>query len=84
MNWTLAPGYKNDMKRLEGFWQYYYVDDQHTLARYGTLTETGFGVPVKVQEFLARRDIPESLGRVKKWVDSGGTFRKPGYQPREK
>ena len=81
VRWTLADGYQNDLKTLEGFWQYYYVDDTHTLARYGTHTETGFGVPAKVQEYLARRDVPESLGRVKKWVESNGTWRKEGYQP---
>ncbi len=81
VRWTLAPGYKNDMKRLEGFWQYYYVDDTHTLARYGTITETGFGVPTRIQEYLTKRDLPTSLGRLKFWVDSGGTYRKPGYQP---
>jgi hypothetical protein len=84
VDWTLAQGYDNGMKRLEGFWQYYYVDDNHTLARYGTLTETGFGVPAFVQEFLTKRDLPESLGRQKAWVDSGGTYRKPGYKPTPK
>jgi len=81
VRWNLAEGYKNDMKTLEGFWQYYYVDDAHTLGRYGTHTETGFGVPAKLQEFLAARDVPESLGRLKKWVESGGSWRKDGYQP---
>jgi hypothetical protein len=81
VDWKLASGYKNDMKRLQGFWQYYYVDDSHTLGRYGTLTETGFGVPAFVQEFLTKRDLPESLGRVKTWVDSDGAYRKPGYKP---
>jgi hypothetical protein len=81
IRWNLAEGYKNDIKNLEGFWQFYYIDETHTLARYGTHTETGFGVPAKVQEFLARRDIPESLSRLKKWVESDGAWKKPGYKP---
>jgi hypothetical protein len=81
IEWALDENFDNDMKRLEGFWNFYWIDDGHTLGRYGTNVETGFGVPKWIQDFLTRRDLPESLGRVKKWLDSGGSYKKPDYEP---
>jgi ribosome-associated toxin RatA of RatAB toxin-antitoxin module len=79
-HWALDPTFKNDLKRLQGFWQFYYMDDTHTLARYGTWFEIGIGIPKFVQGFLIKRDLPESLNNVKKFVDSGGTWRRPDYK----
>lgn len=78
-HWALDPSYKNKLKTLKGYWRFYYIDDTHTLARYGTWFEIGIGVPEFVQSFLIKRDLPESLNNVKKFVDSGGKWRKPGY-----
>lgn len=80
-SWKLNPGYDNDMKEVSGYWKFYWVDDKHTLARYGTWVETGISIPSAVQEYLTKRDLPEALGAVKKWVDSGGKYRKAGYAP---
>ena len=80
-NWTLDPAFKNDLKRLDGFWKFYYIDDNHTLARYGTVTEFGFGIPTWAQDFLTRRDLPEALNNNKLWYESNGSWRKPGYKP---
>lgn len=80
-NWNLDPKFKNDLKRLDGFWKFYYIDDNHTLARYGTVTEFGFGIPKWAQDFLTRRDLPEALNNNKLWFESNGTYRKPGYKP---
>lgn len=80
-SWKLDPNFKNDMKEISGFYHFYWIDDQHTLARYGTWVQTGIGLPSSVQEFLIKRDLPESLAAQKKWVDSNGTWRKPEYKP---
>jgi hypothetical protein len=80
-SWKLDPGFPNDMKEVSGFWQFYWVDEHHTLARYGSYTETTIWVPALIRDYLTRRDLPESLNVQKRWVDSGGTYRKPGYQP---
>jgi len=80
-SWKLDPNFKNDMKEVSGFWRYYWVDEHHTLARYGSYAETGFWVPAFLRDYLTRRDLPEALQVQRRWVDSGGTFRKPGYQP---
>ncbi len=81
-SWSLDPEYDNDMKEVSGFWQLYWIDPDHTLARYGTLVETGFWLPGFVQEFLTKRDLPKALGAEKEWIDSGGSYRKPGYEKR--
>lgn len=82
--WKLDPAFKNDMKEVTGFWQYYWVDEHHTLGRYGSYAETGFWVPAFIRDFLTRRDLPESLNVQRRWVDSGGTWRKLDYQPAPK
>jgi len=80
-HWKLDPAFDNDMKEVSGYWRFYWIDDKHTLARYGTWVQTGFGIPDAVQEFLTKRDLPQALGAQKRWVDSGGTWRKPDYKP---
>jgi hypothetical protein len=83
-HWNLDPGFKNDLKRLEGVWQFYYIDDNHTLGRYATVSETGFGIPQTIQDFLTRRDLPEALNNNKLWFESMGTWRRPGYKEQTK
>jgi hypothetical protein len=78
--WTLDPGYKNDLKHLEGYWKLFKIDDKHTLARYGTIVNTSDLIPRSIQEFLTKQDLPESMDAVKKYIDSNGTFAKPGYK----
>ncbi len=76
LTWHLDPGYKNDLKELYGYYQLYKVDDTHTLARYGSKVDVGLLVPEFIENILTRKDLPTALGNVKKWIDSGGTFRK--------
>lgn len=76
-SWKLNPDFDNDMKQVTGFWQFYYIDDTHTLARYGTWVEVGTFIPATVQEYMTKRDLPNALAAQKKWVDSNGTYRKP-------
>jgi hypothetical protein len=76
MAWVLDPGYKNDLKAQVGFYNFYSLDANTTLLEFGTLLETSPLVPGFVQDALTRRDLPEALGNVKKFVDSGGTWKK--------
>lgn len=78
--WALDPSYKNDLKHLEGYWRLYKVDENHTLARYGTMVIISELIPKSIMEEMTRRDLPESMEAVKKYIDSGGTYTKPGYQ----
>ena len=76
LTWHLDPNYKNDLKELYGYYHLYKVDDTHTLARYGSKVDIGLLVPGFIEDALTRKDLPTALGNVKKWIDSGGTFRK--------
>lgn len=77
-HWELNPEYKNDMKEVTGFYRFYWIDENHTLARYGTLVETKVFLPPAVQTFMTKQALPQSLGAVKKWLDSGGEYRREG------
>ncbi len=84
-HWTLDPEYDNDMKEVMGFYRYYWIDENHTLARYGTSVETKVLIPPKIQKLLLKQSLPEALGAAKKWVDSGGTYKKERHEtPEEK
>jgi hypothetical protein len=80
-SWTLDPGFDNDMKEVSGFFQFYWIDAGHTLARYGSWVEVGIWIPRTVQEYMTKKNLPEALGAQKKFVDSGGTYKKEGYVP---
>jgi len=79
-HWALDPAYKNDLKELEGYWKLFKIDDQHTLARYGTNVNASDLIPKSIQEALTRKDLPESMEAVKKYFDSGGTYAKSGLK----
>jgi hypothetical protein len=80
LQWELDPNYKNDIKAQRGYWRLYWLDEKRTLARYGTWFSIGIPVPKFIQSFLIKRDLPRSLGNMKKFVDSGGTWQKPEYK----
>ncbi len=74
--WHLDPGYNNDLKELYGYWQFYRLDDNRTLARYGSKVDVGVMIPGFIEDYLTRKDLPKALDAVKKWVDSDGKYRK--------
>lgn len=82
-HWKLDPDFKNDMKEISGYWRFYWMDANHTLARYGTWVEVGVWIPDAVQEYMIKRDLPSALGMQKRFVDSGGTWQKEGCKPAE-
>lgn len=81
--WKLDPAFKNDMKEASGFYRFCWIDENHTLVRYGTLVETKIFIPPKVQVLLTKQQLPASLESVKKWVDSEGTYRKKKFKPKD-
>ncbi len=80
LHWGLDPGYDNDMKRVDGFWRLYKIDDTHTLARYGTWVEVSSFIPDFIMERLTKSNLPVNMQAVYKYIESGGTYRKPGYK----
>ena len=41
-----------------------------------SVTRTSAAVPSFVEDYLTRKNLPKALGAVKKYVDSGGTWRR--------
>lgn len=76
----LDPKYPNDLRVLSGKWQFFRVDDKHTLGRNSMWIEPNFPIPQRIQEYLIKMDLPNALNNLKLWIDSGGTYRKQGYK----
>jgi hypothetical protein len=75
IRWELDPDFETRLHRLEGSWELYELDEGRTLARFGTRVDAGPAVPGIVQDYATRKNVPRTLERVRRWVDSGGTWR---------
>lgn len=74
VSWSLADGYENDLQEATGFWELYPIADGGTLAKFGTRVDVG-ALPGFLQDFATRKNVPKTLERTRRWVDSGGTWR---------
>ncbi len=72
--WELDPSYKSDFVRLNGYYQLYYINDDHTLVRYASEVILRRIVPLSVQQAIIRYDLPNGLEDVRKRINSHGTY----------
>jgi len=75
-DWELDPSFKSEVKELSGFWRLYPFAGEQTLARYGSRVRMRFAVPQFIQTALAKNNLPPALQSIKKYIDSGGEWRK--------
>jgi len=75
ISWKLDPRFPNDLRVTEGFWELHEVDAQHTVARFGTRVDVGPALPGFLQEMATRKNVPQTLERCRRWIDSDGTYR---------
>lgn len=75
IRWELDPDYDNDLRQVRGSWELYELDDHRTLARFGTSVDVGPAVPGFLQDWITRKNVPDSMDRARRWVDSGGRYR---------
>ena len=73
--WELDPDADNDLARLEGRWKVYALDDGTSLGRFGTRIDVGPALPAFLQDLATRQKLPEAMHNIRRWVDSGGTYR---------
>ncbi|MFO8058636.1 MAG: SRPBCC family protein [bacterium] len=78
--WHLDENYDNDMKRVDGFWKLYKLDENRTLARYGTKVEVMSFIPDFIMKRLTKSSLPANMKAYYKYVQSGGTYTKPGFE----
>ncbi len=75
VSWQLDPDFDNDLRRVQGFWELYELDDDRTLARFGTIVDVGGALPGFLQDFVTRKNLPAAIERCRRWVDSNGRYR---------
>jgi hypothetical protein len=73
--WELDPDFQNDFRTIEGFWELFEMDPGQTLGRFGTRVDVGPTLPIWLQDYATRKNLPKTLERVQRWVDSNGTYR---------
>lgn len=73
--WSLDPAFENDLAVLEGHWEVHAMQPGRALARFGTRIDVGPALPAFLQDYATRRRLPKAMHDVRRWIDSGGTFR---------
>jgi len=77
IHWTLdhsAPD--NTIAAADGDYRLFELSPTQTLVVYRTYVDSGRTVPRSLQEYIARKSIPNLLRAVKKRIESGGTYKK--------
>lgn len=75
ISWKLDPDFDNDLEEIEGYWELYELDEHRTLGKFGTKVSMGPAMPLWLQEYATRKNVPQTLNRMRRWVDSNGTYR---------
>ena len=75
ITWTLDPDFDNDLEVIEGSWELYEIDEDHTLGHFGTKVSVGKAMPIWLQNYATSRNLPQMMERIRRWVDSDGTYR---------
>lgn len=74
-SWHLDPSFDNDLRRMQGFWEFYQLGEDRTLGRFGSTVDVGRAVPRMVQDKLSRKTVLRTVENTRKWVDSDGRWR---------
>lgn len=75
IEWSLAPNYENGMQYISGAWDLFDLGGDRTLGRLGSTVRVGSALPRSFQDAVTRKNLPETLDNIRRWVDSGGTWR---------
>jgi hypothetical protein len=75
ISWKLDPRFPNDLSATDGSWELEEVDAAHTLGRFGTRVDVGPALPALLEEIATRNNLPQTLHRCRRWVDSDGRYR---------
>lgn len=75
IGWTLDRRFSNDLKRVDGSWELFAMSQDRTLGRSGTIVDVGAAVPAFLQDWITRSNLPDTMRRVRRWVDSDGRYR---------
>lgn len=74
--WSLATGFEHDVRELTGWWQLYAMSGDFTLGVYAVHLDVGPLVPAAMQAAMTHNRIRESIGHLRRWVESDGRHRR--------
>lgn len=66
----------NTINDVEGEYKMIELDAGRTLVAYRTWVDSGKAVPRFIQDYMAKKSVPDMLKAVKQRVESGGTYKK--------
>ncbi len=75
IEWVLDERFDNALAGLSGYWELFEMADGRTLGRSGTSVDVGPAVPAFLQDWITRKNLPKTMKRVQRWVDSEGGSR---------
>ena len=75
IEWVLDESFDNDLALVSGYWELYEMADGRTLGRSGTRVDVGPAVPAFLQNWITRKNLPQTMERVRRWVNSEGSYR---------
>jgi hypothetical protein len=73
--WGLDERFANDLRRLDGYWEFYELGPARTLGAFGTVVDIGPALPGFLQDVATRKNVPQTVDRTRRWVDSNGAWR---------
>ena len=77
ITWKIDTSAKDStLKDVDGGYQMFEVAPGRTLLVYRSYVDTGLHISRRIQEWIARRAIPDLLRAIKRRVESGGTSTK--------
>lgn len=77
IHWTLDPTAKdNTIVSVDGEYRSFEITPTQTLLVYRAYVDSGRAVSASIQNYFARKAIPNLLRAMKKRVESGGTWKK--------
>jgi hypothetical protein len=75
IQWRLDDRFENDLRDVQGSWELFELDAGNTLGRFGTVVDVGPALPGMLQDWATRKNVPQTLDRTRRWVDSDGKWR---------
>lgn len=77
IRWTLDKSVSdNTISDVEGEYKMFELEPGKTLVAYRTWVDSGKAVPRFIQDYMAKKSVPDLLKAVKQRVESGGTYKK--------
>lgn len=74
--WKMDTSKKNDIKDTHGGWMIRPHGKTKSIVLYTVNVDSGFKVPQKIQDMIAKKDLPGVVQAVKMRVESKGTYKK--------